>query len=425
VLAKDAAGSKEPPSEVEAEVPENSAVAKVSSTANIIAGMAVTGANVNAGTTVLKVLSSTEFELSSAIEGSGSTTLKEVLTFPGPWTYEFRTPDKEGEEGKVTYLPGVEGPIVTSSQDGSSFIFKNTSNHTIELWSGGPSPEVIGSYPATEEPEIEGVATPGGTVFVFDTNAVLTRESKVFENSKALAQSYRFDVASKTLSCVSCAPAGAAQQPVEANSPAHPRMIADEGARVFFGTAAKLVSAKTNEVPNVYEWEKVGTGSCHAEEREGGCVYLISSGNGSDPSFYLENDESGDNVFFSTSEALVKGDSDESYDVYDARVNGGFPEETPPSECESACRRGSGAPPLASSLTSVLGPSGNLIAHPTTTTPPPPKPKPRPLTRAQKLAKALRACRQRPKQHRAACVRRARAQYASRPAGHGHHGSRK
>jgi hypothetical protein len=330
----------------------------------------------------------------------------------------------------LTYLPGVEGPIITSSEDGSSFIFKNTTKQQIELWSGGLAPEVkvIGSYETPAEPEIEGAATTGGTVFVFNTNAVLKGVSREFNNKAAVAQSYRYDVASHTLSCVSCAPPEVEQRPVEAlgSSSAHPRMIADEGRRVFFGTTAKLVSRDTNSVADVYEWEQVGTGSCHSEEREGGCVYLISSGTSNDPSFYLENDESGDNVFFSTKEGLVKGDGDESYDVYDARVNGGFPEEVPPPECESACRRGGGAPPLASPLTTALGPSGNLIGHVTTiTAPPAPKPKPKPLTRAQKLAKALQACRHRPKRHRAACVRRARAQYASKRAGHGHHRSRK
>jgi hypothetical protein len=342
----------------------------------------------------------------------------------GPWTYEFNLNTE-----KVTYLPGVEGSIVTSSQDGSSFIFKNTTTRKIELWSGGPGPVEIGSYSTPAEPEIEGAATrgptAGDTVFVFDTNAVV-EHAPAFNNSAALAQSYRYDVASQTLACVSCAPAGAPQRPVEANSQAHPRMVADEGRRVFFGTTAKLLSRDTNGVADVYEWEQVGEGSCHTEEREGGCVYLISSGTSRDPSFYLENDESGDNVFFSTKEGLVKGDSDESYDVYDARVNGGFPEVVPPTECASACRRGSGAPPLASPLTTALGPSGNLITHPTSTTPPPPpKPKPKPLTRAQKLAKALRACRHRPKKQRTACVRRARAQYASKSAAHGHHRSRK
>jgi hypothetical protein len=349
----------------------------------------------------------------------------------GPWTYEFKQKKPE-EGGEVTYLPGVEGPIVTSSQDGSSFIFKNTTKHQIELWLGGPEPIPIASYPPeeheAEEPkepkiEVEGAATPGGTVFVFNTNAVLAH-SPAFNNSAALSQSYRYDVKLKTLSCASCAPEGAPQGAVETNSSAHPRMIADEGARVFFGTTAKLLPQDKNEVADVYEWEKVGTGSCQTEEREGGCVYLISSGASRDPSFYLENDESGDNVFFSTSEGLVKGDSDESYDVYDARVNGGFPEEAPPTECESPCRRGGGAPPLATPLTTSLGPSGNLIAHPTPP-PPAPKPKPKPLTRAQKLARALRACRHKPKKQRAACARRARAQYASRPAGHGHHRSRK
>jgi hypothetical protein len=339
----------------------------------------------------------------------------------GPWTYEFNL-----QTEKVTYLPGVEGPIVTSSQDGSSFIFENTTKGQIELWSGGPEPVEIGSYSTPAEPEIEGAAAPGGTVFVFNTNAVLRRGSQGFNNSAALAQSYRYEVASRTVACVSCAPAGAPQRPVEANSSVHPRMIANEGRRVFFGTTAKLLSRDTNGVADVYEWEKVGTpgGSCHAEEREGGCVYLISSSTSRDPSFYLENDESGDNVFFSTAQGLVKGDTDESYDVYDARVNGGFPEEAPPAECAGACRRGGGAPPLASPLTTALGPSGNLIGRVTATTTPPP-PKPKPLTRAQKLAKALQACRHRPKKQRAACVRRGRAQYASKPAGHGHHGSRK
>src|SRR5262249_38037058 len=158
------------------------------------------------------------------------------------------------------------------------FIFKNTTKHQIELWSGGPEAEVIGSYETPVAPEVEGAATTGGTVFVFDTNAVLTGGSQKFNNEGALAQSYRYDVAAKTLACVSCAPAGPPQRPVEANSAAHPRRIADEGERVFFGTTAKLLPRDTDGVADVYEWEKAGAGSCHAAEREGGCTYLISSG---------------------------------------------------------------------------------------------------------------------------------------------------
>jgi hypothetical protein len=334
----------------------------------------------------------------------------------GPWTYEFNLATE-----KVTYLPGVSGPIAASSQDGSSFIFENTQAGKIELWSGGPAPVEVASFsPPPSEPEFEGAAASDGAVFVFDTNTVLTRGAQTFNDSAGLEQAYRYDVSSQTLSCVSCAPDGAPQHAVEAGRTGseidvlgHPRhararAIADEGARVFFATAAKLVSRDVNGVSDVYEWERAGAGTCRSEEREGGCVYLISSGTSPAPSFYLDNDKEGENVFFATRQGLVKGNTEESYDVYDARANGGFPQEAPPAECASACRT-PGVPPLLSApLATSFGLSGNL-APPAVS-----QPTPKPLTRAQKLAKALRACAKKPKSRRAGCRKQARRQYGTR-----------
>jgi hypothetical protein len=340
----------------------------------------------------------------------------------GPWTYEFNLATE-----KVTYLPGVIGPIAASSEDGSSFIFKNTSTKKIELWkAGGSEPEEIASYSTSTEPEFEAVATKHGAVFVFNTNAILTGKSQTFNNSAGMEQSYRYETSpSHALACVSCAPEGVAQQPVEAAADIHARLIADEGKRVFFGTAAKLVSGDKNEVADAYEWEAAGTGSCSTAEREGGCVYLISSGTGSDPSFYLENDESGENVFFSTREGLVKADTDGSYDVYDARVNGGgFPEPPPPAECGGSCRPPGTTPSLDSSLSAAIGSSGNLTPGQTGVAPSKQsgnESASKPLTRAQKLAKALAACKKLPKKRRAACVRQARRRYASSSARHSRH----
>jgi DNA-binding beta-propeller fold protein YncE len=331
----------------------------------------------------------------------------------GPWTYEinFKSEKEEGkpEEGKLTYLPGVVGQIAASSQNGSSFIFKDTATGRFELWSGGPAPVEVASFSMPTEPEFEGAAAKDGTVFVFNTNAVLKRGAQTFNNSAGLKQSYRYDSVSRRLSCVSCAPAGAPQHPIGGTGEG--REIADEGARVFFGTAAKLVGRDVNGVEDAYEWEQAGTGGCHSEEREGGCVYLISSGTSPDPSFYLENDESGNNVFFATGEGLVKGDTDESYDVYDARVNGGFPQAASPGECASSCRPPGVSPVLSTPLTTAFGPSGNLVAP--AESPPPPKSTPKPLTRAQKLAKALRACAKQPKHKRASCRKQARRQYGT------------
>jgi hypothetical protein len=320
----------------------------------------------------------------------------------GPWMYEFNVSTE-----KMTYLPGVIGPIAASSQDGSSFIFKNTASGRIELWSGGPAPVGVASF-STSEPEFEGAAARDGAVFVFNTNTVLKRGSQEFNNSAGLKQAYRYDVASQKLSCVSCAPAGAPQRAVEVG---HARVIADEGARVFFGTAAKLVGRDVNGVEDAYEWEQAGTAGCHTEEREGGCVYLISSGTSPDPSFYLENDEEGENVFFATREGLVKSDTDESYDVYDARVNGGFPQEASLGECVSACRVSGVSPALSAPLTTAFGPSGNLA--PPVESRPPPKLTPRVPTRAQKLAKALRACAKKPKRKRALCRKQAMRRYGA------------
>ena len=67
---------------------------------------------------------------------------------------------------------------------------------------------------------------------------------------------------------------------------------------------------------DVYEWEN-------------GVVYLISSGKSPLDSFFLDNSENGDDVFFATAQGLVPGDTDGAYDVYDARVP--QPGDNPPS----------------------------------------------------------------------------------------------
>ena len=50
-------------------------------------------------------------------------------------------------------------------------------------------------------------------------------------------------------------------------------------------------------------------------------MYLISSGTSPEESYYVDNSESGDDVFFVTSAGLVAQDTDGSADMYDARVH--------------------------------------------------------------------------------------------------------
>jgi hypothetical protein len=150
----------------------------------------------------------------------------------------------------------------------------------------------------------------------------------------------------------------------------------------------------------VYEWEN-------------GTVYPISSGKSPENSYFLDSSENGDDVFFATAEGLVPGDTDGAYDVYDARVP--HPGDNPPPAavpCEgSVCQGPSDVPaaltPPASATFSGLGNAAPAVESAQV------KLEAKPLTREQKLAQALRACRKKPKKKkRAACEKQARKQYA-------------
>jgi hypothetical protein len=141
------------------------------------------------------------------------------------------------------------------------------------------------------------------------------------------------------------------------------RYLSDEG-RLFFDSPDLLVPADSDGKENVYEYEPAGVGPKHAPcapgvdsrrevfkaahayavtESEGqqaaggeepaGCVGLISSGESSEESAFIEASSSGNDVFFITTSQLVPADYDTSYDMYDAHV---CSEETTPCFPENA-----------------------------------------------------------------------------------------
>jgi hypothetical protein len=83
---------------------------------------------------------------------------------------------------------------------------------------------------------------------------------------------------------------------------------------------------------------------------DGRDVSLVEGGAGSATVELLGTDASGDDVFFKTNDALVPSDTDEGADVYDARVDGGFPEPEARPQCSGDECQGqlSGAPVLLS-----------------------------------------------------------------------------
>ncbi len=168
------------------------------------------------------------------------------------------------------------------------------------------------------------------------------------------------------IDCISCnptgepplGPAGVQRIPglglkLRRTYPFMTRNMVDDGRRVIFDSADRLVAADENTVNDVYEWEEKGTGSCGLETVAGGCVYLISSGaKDADPTWFGDADEEGNNIFFFTTQPLVAQDRDQLVDVYDARVDGGIAaqEVMPKSVCENSgnCRGEVFTPPVFS-----------------------------------------------------------------------------
>ncbi len=182
------------------------------------------------------------------------------------------------------------------------------------------------------------------------------------------AEVYRYEATANggegALACVSCNPSGsrptgrkvrpsewaAAQLPVWQTELHASRVLSDDGSRLFFNSLDALSARDSNGAQDVYEWEAPGTGSCSEESASysppnEGCLYLISSGQSSKDSKFLDAGQSGEDVFFLTSSSLLPRDYGLA-DIYDARVGGGFAEPpAPAAQCEGeACQSAPEAP---------------------------------------------------------------------------------
>ncbi len=193
--------------------------------------------------------------------------------------------------------------------------------------------------------------------------------------------------------------------------------------RLFFNSSDALVPQDTNGLADVYEYEPPGVGDCTSSsatfsERSGGCVSLVSSGQSSSESTFLDASESGDDVFFITAAKLVGEDYDTANDVYDAHVcTTALPCRTEPVS-PPACTSGDSCKAAPSPQPEIFGPApsatfngaGNVLASPPSAS----AVKPRSLTRAQKLSAALKACRKKGRRKRVACERQARKRYGAK-----------
>ncbi len=180
--------------------------------------------------------------------------------------------------------------------------------------------------------------SPDGKWLAFESKKSLTDYDVVQPTNVSLAvnELFLYSAATGQLACASCNPTG---EPAIEDGGVVPfpgrnlgvfgsRHLLSDAGQVFFETPEALVPSDTNGVQDVYEYE-------------GGHVYLISSGTSSSGAILEDVSESGNDVFFRSTQELVPQDNQEGQIViYDARVDGGFPETASPPACTTAdaCR---------------------------------------------------------------------------------------
>jgi hypothetical protein len=219
---------------------------------------------------------------------------------------------------------------------------------------GGAERELFGSgVPIAGGLSQQARVTPDGRHLLFSTPAEKTggigptgydHGKCAASNSTTCRELYAYSADIDRLECVSCIPSG---EPADAMASAlvrtenggsqtsfHlSRAISDDGRYVFFQTPERLVPGDLNSPCPPDDISVVnfpqGVSACtdvYVYDTVSDRVRLISSGRSASPSLFLDASADGHDVFFLTRERLSDWDVDGAYDIYDARVGGGFPE---------------------------------------------------------------------------------------------------
>jgi hypothetical protein len=275
---------------------------------------------------------------------------------------------------------GPEGWVVLVSEDGSTVYYDvGGSVYRYETGNGKKRFVAAVGIPANDEHEAS-YTTPNGDFLVFAAGSEGVKvgpEHELEPRGVGHNDLYRYDAADGSVMCVSCGegvaptegemfePSGNAlnENMLETEDEIPPLVqMSEDGQQVFFETSAQLVPQDTNITEretskgiwfpgsDVYEWEADGAGGCALAQ---GCTDLISSGEDVGPSYFLGASRDGKNVFFSSASQLLPQATPEFSNIYDARVNGGFPAPPSAPECTS-CQGVGSQPPLfgpGSSLT--------------------------------------------------------------------------
>jgi hypothetical protein len=277
----------------------------------------------------------------------------DASTDPGSKMYRY---DAGAPTNKLTYLGllsaagGGADDVLGISADGSTVYF-NTNGQAV-VWRDGQL-DVVASTEIHSEGH--GYPSPNGQYFEY----VLPDGSV-----------HLYDAAAGDETCVSCpADGGSAGQgrigglPDRNLSNRFSQVVTNDG-HAFFDTTVPLISADRNGTSDVYEYYK-------------GRLTLISPGDRDFIATLADISPDGGTVFFTTAEGLVGQDTDQSYDLYAARIGGGLPAQNP-------------VPPNAPCGKSECAePGPGPVASPPVGSPPQPQGKPAKRTNQAKVKVSL------------------------------------
>jgi hypothetical protein len=362
--------------------------------------------------------------------------------------------DCDGESGESIPVPSATCNLYVMHNDGIEW----EAPKLVAVLSGEDYPDWSGISGGARLSHMTSRVSPNGRWLAFMSNRPLTGYDNTDVNGGHQDEEvFLYDSQSARLVCASCDPTGAKPTGIEygveerrvggfgvwptgawlaANIPGwtpfelrpsrYQSRYLNNAGRLFFNSSVALVPQDINGQEDVYEYEpagitsSTGTVDCGAsspsfDEGMAGCVNLVSSGTSADESAFLDASETGGDVFFLTSESLVPEDVDTAFDVYDAHecsasspcVSAATP--APPCRTADSCRSAPLPQPSAFGAPSSATFSGAGNVAPSATVQATTN---KSLTRAQKLARALSACRkQKRSKRRTVCERRARTRY--------------
>ena len=307
----------------------------------------------------------------------------------------YRYDVSTGQLSDLTPVSDANAVFVGMSQDGSYVYFRsdgvqsgsqaNQFGETAQNGQPNLYLEHDGTVTFVMKATIMMNAENGGTPIAISQNGAFlafnTTDRLTGYDNNGHFEIYLYSAAANRVECASCNPSGEAPtgEGIEDGVVLGkmPHEVSDNG-QVFFETGEALLPRDTNGQFDAYEFD-YNAG-----------LDLISTGTSSTEVVLLDASVTGSDVFFLTSQALVPQDNpQEAHKIYDARVDGGFPETALPPACTTADACRSAATPQPS----IYGePSSQTFSGAGNLAPSSVKPKKRPVRCGKGFAKKKDKC---------------------------------